>query len=93
MRKLNKKYDLGIYIFYGNSRIGKTLFADAISKGLNEEFKVVHDTTKEDIIKELKLGHCVIIDDIKTKIEAEILARVLSDDGFKTVLVEFKAFA
>ena len=89
---MNNIYNSMIYIFYGTSKIGKTLFANAVSKGL-KEFNVVHDTTTEEIKQELNDGHCVIIDNIKSKVDAEVLARVLSDDGFKTVLVEFKAFA
>jgi len=86
-----KKYKPMIYIFYGSSGIGKTLFANAVSNGL-KDFKVVEDTTNYDIRKEFEKGKCVIIDNVKSKLNAEILARILTDDGFKTVLVEFKRF-
>ncbi len=90
---MTKKYEPIVYIFYGTSGIGKSLFAKSIGKELNE-FTVYSNNVSSYLISiEIKKGKCVIIDGIKTKIEAEYTARVLSDDGFKTVLVEFKTFA
>jgi len=83
-----------MYIFYGSSGIGKTTIANVIGRD-KKNFRLVNERTMTlEYLKELiSSGFCVVHDGSRKRINAEALARRISNIGISCVLVEFKVFA
>lgn len=81
-----------MYIFYGTSGIGKTTIANVIGRD-KENFRLVNDTTLGEMQELINNGFCIVHDGSRKRLEAETLARRVSNVDIDCVLVEFKVFA